>query len=100
VKLYFFNQVLLCGISHSVAANLACATLTGSLHCENRKPGVVVVSKALLDLTNAYLAIEGLIQSRVLSAETHQQLKVTLEFLNKESERLMEEHTNHVPKAS
>jgi hypothetical protein len=49
------------------------------------------VSKQLLDLTNAYLAIEGLLQSRLLSDETRRQLQETLEALNHEAKRLTDE---------
>ncbi len=51
-----------------------------------------VDKKSLLDLTNAYLAIEGLLQSRLLSEETRQSLAEILEQLNRESEKLLSEH--------
>ncbi len=45
------------------------------------------MSKALLDLTNAYLAIEDLLKSRILSAETRQALEQALKVLDEEAER-------------
>jgi len=46
------------------------------------------VSKKLLDLTNAYLAIEALLQSRFLSDETRDQLQETLKALDQEAKVL------------
>lgn len=47
-------------------------------------------NKKLLDLTNAYLAIEALLESRFLSDETRDQLQDTLEALNQEARVLTE----------
>ena len=55
------------------------------------------LKKQLLDLTNAYLAIEGLMKSRVLSVETREHLQATLELLDHESEILMQEHSEDFP---
>ena len=49
-------------------------------------------NKALLDLTNAYVAIEGLLQSRVLSDETKAKLQEALNMLDRESAELLNEH--------
>lgn len=46
------------------------------------------VSKKLLDLTNAYLAIEALLESRFLSDETRNQLQETLKALDQEAKAL------------
>jgi hypothetical protein len=45
------------------------------------------MSDSLLDLTNAYLAIEGLLQSRIMSQETRHKLEEVLKILDQESER-------------
>jgi hypothetical protein len=53
------------------------------------------VSKKLLDLTNAYLAIEALLKSRILSKKTQNQLQRTLYYLNEESVVLIREHAEN-----
>lgn len=45
------------------------------------------MNNSLLNLTNAYLAIEGLLQSRILSQETREKLEDVLKILDQESER-------------
>jgi len=50
--------------------------------------------KKLVDLTNAYLAIEGLLKSRFLSCETRQQLENSIKLLDEEAKRLMKEHAD------
>jgi hypothetical protein len=57
----------------------------------------VSVFKKLLDLTNAYLAIEGLLKSRVLSEKTHHQLQNTLDYLDQESAVLVKQHADNNP---
>jgi hypothetical protein len=51
-----------------------------------------VSNKALLDLTNACLAIEGLLRSRVLSTPTRKKLEAALDLLNKEAAKQMGDH--------
>ena len=50
------------------------------------------MTRDLLGLTNAYLAIEGLRESRLLSENTRQKLKDALTVLNHESEEIVKEH--------
>ena len=50
------------------------------------------LNKSLLDLTNAYLAVEALLQSDVLTPDTRRKLQITLKLLDKESTKLMGEH--------
>ncbi len=50
--------------------------------------------KSLLNLTNAYLAVEGLLKSDVLSADTRRKLEKTLKLLDKEAAKLMREHAD------
>ena len=50
--------------------------------------------KKLVDLTNAYLAIEGLLKTRFLSSETREQLESSMKLLDEEAKRLMKEHSD------
>ena len=50
------------------------------------------LNRSLLDLTNAYLAVEALLQSDLLSAGTRRRLQRTLALLDKESAKLMREY--------
>lgn len=50
--------------------------------------------KKLVDLTNAYLALEGLLKSRFLSPESRQQLENSIKLLDEEAKRLMKEHAD------
>ena len=52
-------------------------------------------NKSLLDLTNAYLAVEGLLKSDLLSDETRSRLRKVLKLLDKESAKLLREHAEH-----
>ena len=46
----------------------------------------------LLNLTNAYLAVEDLLNCEVISPDTRQRLQTTLKMLDKEAGKLMREH--------
>ena len=46
----------------------------------------------LLNLTNAYLAVEDLLKCELLSLETRRRLQTTLKLLDKEAAKLMREH--------
>jgi hypothetical protein len=48
-----------------------------------------------LELTNAYLAIEGLLKSRILSAETREKLEQAMKVLDEESAREMKKHAEN-----
>ncbi len=50
-------------------------------------------SKRLVNLTNAYLAIEDLLKSRVVSDETRRRLEESMRMLDEEASRLMKEHS-------
>jgi len=50
------------------------------------------LDRSLLDLTNAYLAVEALLKSDLLSQETRHKLEKTLKLLDKESNKLMREY--------
>lgn len=50
------------------------------------------LNRSLLDLTNAYLAVEALLKSDVLSAETRRKLEKTLKLLDKEAAKLLREY--------
>lgn len=43
------------------------------------------MSKALLDLTNAYLALEGLLKTRYMSPVTRRKIEDALKILNREA---------------
>jgi hypothetical protein len=43
------------------------------------------LSKALLDLTNAYLALEGLLKTRYMSPVTRRKIEDALKILNREA---------------
>ncbi len=49
------------------------------------------LDKSLLDIVNAYLAVEALMQSELVTAETMQKLKETLKFLDLESSKLLKQ---------
>ena len=55
----------------------------------------LAVNRFLLELTNAYLAIEGLLKSRVLSAETREKLELAMRVLDEESAREMKKHAEN-----
>ena len=46
----------------------------------------------LLNLTNAYLAVEDLLNCEVISPDTRLRLETTLKLLDKEAGKLMREH--------
>ena len=50
-------------------------------------------SKRLVNLTNAYLAIEDLLKSRFVSDETRRRLEESMRMLDEEASRLMKEHS-------
>lgn len=50
------------------------------------------LEQSLLDLTNAYLAVEDLLKSDLLTPQTRDKLEKTLEMLDSESAKLMREH--------
>jgi hypothetical protein len=50
-----------------------------------------VKDKSVIDLMNAYLALEGLLESRILSDQTKLKLSEAMELLDKESMTLMNE---------
>ena len=49
-------------------------------------------SKKLVNLTNAYLAIEDLLKSRFVSDDTRRKLEESMRLLDEEASRLMKEH--------
>jgi hypothetical protein len=53
------------------------------------------LEESLLDLTNAYLAVEGLLKSDLLTPQTREKLGKMLELLDCESARLMREHADN-----
>jgi len=54
-------------------------------------------NKKLIDLTNAYLAIEDLLKSRFVSDETRHKLEESMRQLDLEAKRLMQEHYKSEP---
>jgi hypothetical protein len=46
----------------------------------------------LLDLTNAYLAVDALLKSELLSQETRRKLEKTKRLLDRESAKLIREY--------
>lgn len=54
---------------------------------------VSTTSKRLVNLTNAYLAIEDLLKSRFVSDETRRRLEESMRMLDEEASRLMKEHS-------
>ena len=52
------------------------------------------LDQSLVDLTNAYLAVEDLLKCGFLGAETRDRLEKTLRLLDKESAKLMREHAH------
>ena len=53
-------------------------------------------SKRLVNLTNAYLAIEDLLKSRFVSDDTRRKLEESMRLLDLEATRLMQEHANSI----
>jgi hypothetical protein len=53
------------------------------------------LEKSLIDITNAYLAVEDLLKSDVLTPQTREKLGKMLELLDSESARLMREHADN-----
>ncbi len=51
-------------------------------------------SKKLVNLTNAYLAIEDLVKSRYVSDDTRRKLEESMRLLDEEATRLMKEHAD------
>lgn len=51
------------------------------------------LEQSLLDLTNAYLAVEDLLKSDLLTPQTRDKLETTLKVLDAESAKLMHEHS-------
>ena len=64
------------------------------MSAENKPAEMTGTGKKLVDLTNAYLAIEGLLKSRFLSSDTRQQLEHSMKMLDEEAKRLMKEHAD------
>ena len=64
------------------------------MSAENKPAEMSGTGKKLVDLTNAYLAIEGLLKSRFLSNDTRQQLEHSMKMLDEEAKRLMKEHAD------
>ena len=50
--------------------------------------------KSLVDLLNSYLAIEGILNSRVLSDETKQKAYEALKLLDEQFSEIIGEHEN------
>jgi hypothetical protein len=69
-------------------------TFKAGVSTENKPGEVKGTGKKLVDLTNAYLAIEGLLRSRFLSHDTRQQLESSMRLLDEEAKRLMKEHAD------
>lgn len=57
--------------------------------------GAFVVSNSLQDLTKAFLALEGLLQSRFLSHITRQQLELFRDQLNHEISEIIRRDMQH-----
>jgi hypothetical protein len=50
------------------------------------------LDRSLLDLTNAYLAVDALLKSELLSPETRRKLEKTKKLLDRESAKLIREY--------
>lgn len=50
------------------------------------------LNRSLLDLTNAYLAVDALLKSELLSMETRRKLEKTKRLLDRESAKLIREY--------
>ena len=48
--------------------------------------------KSLVDLLNSYLAIEGILNSRVFSEDTKQKAYIALKLLNEQFAEIMEDY--------
>jgi hypothetical protein len=58
--------------------------------------GAHFLSKSLIDLRNAYLALDALLKSRLLSSATRKKLEDALLMIEKEAAKEMREHSRTV----